>query len=190
MLLRLAFLSLCLCFPAQAQEAKPNALRDLSAAMEGLAGKVSHGVVQIFSTGYSFNDENDATNTSSLIAHQRSTGSGVILSEDGYIVTNAHVVQSARRVQVQLAFGTASGEGAARFIRKPRLMEAKVIGLDREADLAVIKIEMTTLPHLSFGDSEQLKQGQVVLAVGNPYRAGKFCLDGHRQLYRTADQAR
>jgi len=168
MLLRLAFLSLCLCFPAQAQEAKPNALRDLSAAMEGISGRVSHGVVQIFSTGYSFNDESDATNTSSLIARQRSTGSGVILSEDGYIVTNAHVVQSARRVQVQLAFGTPSGEGAARFIRKPRLMEAKVIGLDREADLAVIKIEMTALPHLSFGDSEQLKQGQVVLAVGNP----------------------
>jgi serine protease Do len=151
-----------------AQETKANALRDLSSAMENLSRKVSHGVVQIFSTGYSFNDESDATNTSSLISRQRSTGSGVILSEDGYIVTNAHVVQSARRVQVQLAFGSAVGEGAERVIRRARLLDAKVIGVDREADLAVIKIEMNALPHLSLGDSELLKQGQVVLAVGNP----------------------
>lgn len=139
-----------------AQESKINALRDLSSAMEALSRKVSHGVVQIFSTGYSFNEESDATNTS-LISRQKSSGSGVILSADGYIVTNAHVVQSARRVQVQLAFG-----------RKARLADAKVVGLDREADLAVIKIEMKDLPFLPLGDSELLKQGQVVLAVGNP----------------------
>ncbi len=152
----------------QAQQSRSNPLGDLSAAMEALSSKVSHGVVQIFSTGYSFNEESDATNTSSLIARQRSSGSGVIVSEDGYIVTNSHVVQSARRVQVQLSYGTTTLEAGTRVTRKARLMDAKVVGVDREADLAVIKIDMKALPHLSFGDSEKLKQGQVVLAVGNP----------------------
>ena len=168
MLLRLGLLTLSSAVLASAQEPKPNTLRDLSASMEALSRKVSHGVVQIFSTGYSFNDESDATNTSSLIARQRSSGSGVIVTEDGYIVTNSHVVQSARRVQVQLSYGTSTVEGTTRVTRKARLMDAKVVGLDREADLAVIKIDMKALPHLPFGDSEQLKQGQVVLAVGNP----------------------
>ena len=167
-------LPLCLLFvsaalPAPAQTTKLNALRELSAAMEALSRSVSGGVVQIFSTGYAFNEESDATNTSSLIARQRSSGSGVIVSEDGYIVTNSHVVQSARRVQVQLSYGTTTLEAGTRVNRKARLIDAKVVGLDREADLAVIKIEMNALPHLSFSDSEKLKQGQIVLAVGNPF---------------------
>lgn len=139
---------------------KPDSLRELSSALEDLSGKVSHAVVQIFSTGYAFNDSGDATNTS-LITRQKSSGSGVILSPDGYIVTNAHVVQSARRVQVQLAFGMPKQ-------RRAKLLDAKVIGLDREADLAVIKIDMTALPYLTFADSEKLRQGQLVIAVGNP----------------------
>ena len=138
---------------------KLDSLRELSAAMEDLSGKVSHAVVQIFSSGYAFNENGDATNTS-LITRQRSSGSGVILTPDGYIVTNAHVIQSARRVQVQLSFGLPK--------RRAKLFDAKVIGMDREADLAVIKIEMTALPYLTFADSEKLRQGQIVIAVGNP----------------------
>jgi serine protease Do len=144
-----------------AVEKKIDPLRELSASMEALSRKVSHGVVQIFSTGYSFKDDADTTNTS-LISKQRSSGSGVIVTADGYIVTNAHVVQSARRVQVQLSYTLPGAK------RRARLMDAKVIGLDREADLAVLKIEMTGLAHLSFGDSERLQQGQIVIAVGNP----------------------
>lgn len=135
--------------------------------MEALSRKVSHAVVQIFSTGYSFNEDSSATNAS-LISRQRSSGSGVILTPDGYIVTNSHVVQSARRVQVQLSFGMPVTEGGRHFERPPKLIEAKVVGLDREADLAVIKIDMKGLPYLGFGDSERLRQGQIVVAVGNP----------------------
>ncbi|MCU1259650.1 MAG: peptidase and chymotrypsin/Hap [Bryobacterales bacterium] len=153
---------------AAAPEKKIDSLREFSTAMEALSNKVSHAVVQIFSTGYSFNEEGTTTNTS-LISRQRSSGSGVILTPDGYIVTNSHVVQTARRVQVQLLFPTPVVEGHRRIERRAKLLDAKVIGLDREADLAVIKIDMTGLPHLAFGDSEKLRQGQVVIAVGNPF---------------------
>ena len=153
---------------APAQEKKIDSLREFSAAMEALSSRVSHAVVQIFSTGYSFNEEGATTNTS-LISRQRSSGSGVILTPDGYIVTNSHVVQTARRVQVQLLFPTSVVEGQRRVERRAKLLDAKVIGMDREADLAVIKIDMTGLPHLSLGDSEKMRQGQIVIAVGNPF---------------------
>ena len=149
------------------QERKIDTLREFSAAMEALSLKVSRGVVQIFSTGYAFNEDADTSNAS-LITKQRSSGSGVILTSDGFIVTNAHVVQSARRVQVQLAYPLPAATGQRRVDRRGKLIDAKVIGLDREADLAVIKIEMTGLTRLGFSDSDKLKQGQVVVAVGNP----------------------
>ena len=154
--------------PPLTAERRPDALTELSAATEQLARKVSHSVVQIFSTGYAFNEDSDATNTRSFISRQRSSGSGVILSADGYIVTNSHVVQGARRVQVQLSYGLPELEGQRRVIRRGKLIEAKVVGMDREADLAVIKIEMTGLAPLSFGNSDALRQGELVLAVGNP----------------------
>jgi serine protease Do len=154
----------------QAQESpkRVNALQELSVSTEALSGKVSRSVVQIFSTGYSFNtEESDATNTS-LVTRQRSTGSGVILSPDGYIITNAHVVQGARRVQVRLSYATAGKDKEKKAPPHRDLMEAKVVGVDREADLAVIKVEQTGLDSVALGNSDGLKQGQIVLAVGNP----------------------
>ena len=63
---------------------------------------VRPAVVQIFSTGYAASEESEGTNASSLLSTQRSTGSGVILTADGYIVTNNHVVQGARKIEVRL----------------------------------------------------------------------------------------
>ena len=156
---------------AYAQEApkSASALQELSGATESLSRKVSRSVVQIFSTGYSFNaDEGDATTNTSLVTRQRSTGSGVILSPDGFIITNSHVVQNARRVQVRLSYPTASKDKEEKAPPHRDLMEAKVIGMDREADLALIKIDMTGLDAVALGNSDGLKQGQIVLAVGNP----------------------
>jgi serine protease Do len=149
--------------------AKPvNALQQLSGATELLSRKVSRSVVQIFSTGYSFNtDESSSTNTS-LVTRQRSTGSGVILSPEGYIITNAHVVQGARKVQVRLSYATPAKDKEKNAPPHRDLMDAKVIGIDREADLAVIKIDETGLQAVELGNSDALKQGQIVLAVGNP----------------------
>src|ERR1700722_18749239 len=77
-------------------------LGELSASLEGLAQRVRPSVVQIFSTGYAAAEDADSSNTSSLLSKQRSTGSGVILSEDGYILTNNHVVHNALKIEVKL----------------------------------------------------------------------------------------
>jgi serine protease Do len=164
-------LSLLLILPAAYAQETPkavNALQELSGATEALSRKVNRSVVQIFSTGYAFNtDDSDSTNAA-LVTRQRSTGSGVILSPDGYIVTNAHVVQGARRVQVRLSYPTVSKGREKSAPPHQDLMEAKVVGIDREADLAVIKVEQFGLDSAALGNSDALKQGQIVLAVGNP----------------------
>ncbi|MBI1175405.1 MAG: Do family serine endopeptidase [Sideroxydans sp.] len=89
-----------------------------------------------------------------------SLGSGVIVSQDGYILTNHHVVESADQIEVALADG--------------RHAKAHVIGSDPETDLAVIKIELPgKLPAITFGHSEQAHVGDIVLAVGNPFGVGQ-----------------
>lgn len=85
----------------------------------------------------------------------QASGSGVIISDDGYIVTNNHVVQEAELIEVTL--------------NDRRTFEARVIGTDPTTDLAVIKIEASDLPYIIYGDSDELKVGEWVLAVGNPF---------------------
>jgi serine protease Do len=82
-------------------------------------------------------------------------GSGVIISGDGYIVTNNHVIENAESVEVTL--------------NDKRNFTAKVIGRDPGSDIALLKIKADNLPFIKFGDSEQLKLGEWVLAVGNPW---------------------
>lgn len=150
-----------------------DSLHDLSNSIERLSHKVSVAVVQVFSTGYALTDEDssgDAT-TAGLVTKQRSSGSGVILSSDGYIITNNHVVRNARRIRVQLV-STPDQPGPAdqdSLHAHGKLLEAKVVGVDREADLAVLKVEPEfQLPVLKLADSDTLRQGEVVLAFGNP----------------------
>lgn len=83
------------------------------------------------------------------------SGSGVIISKDGYIITNNHVVEGAEEIKVTL--------------NDKRSFDAKVIGRDPSTDLAIIKIDAEDLPFLQFGNSEELKIGEWVLAVGNPF---------------------
>ncbi len=84
-----------------------------------------------------------------------SSGSGVIISNDGYIITNNHVIDRAEKIEVVL--------------NDRRTFEAKVIGRDPSTDLAVLKIEGTNFPFLTFGNSDNLKIGEWVLAIGNPF---------------------
>jgi len=86
---------------------------------------------------------------------QHGVGSGVILSQDGYIVTNNHVVEGATQIKVTL--------------HDRRVMTAKVIGTDKLTDLAVIKVDGHDLPAMSWGDSSKLEPGQTVLAFGSPF---------------------
>jgi serine protease Do len=85
----------------------------------------------------------------------RGLGSGVIVSEDGYILTNNHVVDKADELTV--------------YLSDERELKAEVVGTDPRTDLAVIKVNSDDLPVLSFGDSEQLRVGEWVMAVGNPF---------------------
>jgi serine protease Do len=91
---------------------------------------------------------------------QRSLGSGFIISEDGYIVTNNHVIEGADEVRVNLQGGNGAGDS----------FEAELVGADKETDLALLKIVAEEkLPVLRFGDSEELEVGQWVMAIGNPF---------------------
>ncbi|MGE0883361.1 MAG: DegQ family serine endoprotease [Blastocatellales bacterium] len=87
------------------------------------------------------------------------TGSGVLVSPDGYIITNNHVVDGAEKVEVELA--------------DRRQFEAKVIGTDPPSDIAVIKIDANNLPAVPFGDSDKVEVGDIVLAIGNPLGIGQ-----------------
>jgi serine protease DegQ len=95
---------------------------------------------------------------------QSGLGSGVIVSADGYLLTNNHVVAGADTVSVQLNDG--------------RETEAKVVGTDPETDLAVLKIELNNLPVVSFGNAKALRVGDVVLAIGNPFNVGQTVTGG------------
>lgn len=87
--------------------------------------------------------------------HELGSGSGVIISNDGYIVTNNHVIEKANVVEVAL--------------NDRRTFIAKIIGRDLTTDLALLKVEASDLPYLGYGDSEHLEIGDWVLAVGNPF---------------------
>ena len=90
---------------------------------------------------------------------QRGLGSGVIVTADGYILTNHHVVEGAGKIQVELS--------------DRRVLEAKVIGNDPPSDLAVIKVDGANLPVVPIGDSNGMRVGDIVLAVGNPLGVGQ-----------------
>ncbi len=86
--------------------------------------------------------------------YERSLGSGVIVDESGHIVTNYHVIANAGAIRVQLADG--------------RIAEPQVVGVDPDTDLAVLKIDLPHLPVITFGNSDDLRVGDVVLAIGDP----------------------
>jgi Do/DeqQ family serine protease len=88
-----------------------------------------------------------------------SLGSGVIVTQDGYILTNHHVIDGADQIKVDLTDG--------------RSFDAKVIGSDSPSDLAVLKIEANNLTMLTLGDSDRTRVGDVVLAIGNPLGVGQ-----------------
>jgi Do/DeqQ family serine protease len=105
------------------------------------------------------------------------SGSGVIISENGYIITNNHVVEGASDLEVTLS--------------DKRTFKAKVIGLDPSTDLALLKIEEKGLPKLTLANSDDIKVGQWVLAVGNPFNlsgtvtAGIVSAKGRNQIIRS-----
>jgi serine protease DegQ len=109
-----------------------------------------------------FGDQSDEQDAQSQ--PENSLGSGVIVSEQGLILTNNHVIATADEIEIALSDG--------------RKMSAKVVGTDPETDLALIKIEADNLPAITFASSEKLNVGDVVLAIGNPFGVGQTVTQG------------
>ena len=107
--------------------------------------------------------ENDEGRRTGFVANQRASGSGVIVDASGYIITNAHVVEGSREIDVSVAD---SSDPARRDAHKHYV--GHIVGTDRETDLAVVKIAADNLPTLTFRDSDKLRQGEIVFALGSP----------------------
>src|SRR5580698_8110013 len=146
-------------------EDAPQVLRDLNSALEGLVAKVSPAVVQVLVTGYGAIEESSRSETS-LIVRQHAVGSGVIVDANGYIMTNAHVVEGAQRIRVALPLPTDSGRSIAAGRR--RIFEARLLGTHKETDLALLKIEEKDLPTLPLLTQQRPRVGQLVFAIGSP----------------------
>lgn len=152
--------------PAAPNPQKTDVLRQLSTSFEEISQRSGRAVVQIFVRSYVTPEGSE--NSGQLLTAENSSGSGIIMSPDGYILTNAHVVKNAHTVKVQLnvrAEAEAREQGDGSYNRP---INGTIVGVDRDSDLAVIKIDKTNLPYLTFGNSDELKQGQIVLALGNP----------------------
>jgi len=151
----------------EAGEAEPRrVLAQLNSALESLARKVSPAVVQIVVTGYGPLHEEDKSQTA-LIVRQHAVGSGVIVDSEGYIMTNAHVVEGAQRIRVALPLPAADASGQVP-LGKRRIVEAKLLGQHKETDLALLKIDETDLPTLSLLSQQRPQVGQLVFAIGSP----------------------
>ncbi|MGO9515969.1 MAG: trypsin-like peptidase domain-containing protein [Candidatus Korobacteraceae bacterium] len=147
-----------------AKALKNDPLHVFSESVQALSADVTKSVVQVLTSGFALSNDKDKTDTAYL-APEHGIGSGVILSSDGFIVTNAHVVQGARKIRVRLLGMQKKSTPSSERIGP---IEAKVVGVDRQTDLAVLKIDMTDLPALPLANSDALKQGQVVFAFGSP----------------------
>jgi len=155
--------------PARAQAgAKPPApsLDRLNEDLRALSERVAPSVVQVVASGYS---TASATGSVGAIRREQSSGSGVALSADGHIVTNAHLVEGATAIHVLVRPPAPTiREGGSILGPRSLRLPARLVGLDRETDVAVIKVEGQAMVPLDFGDSQDLKQGQIVLAFGSP----------------------
>lgn len=124
---------------------------DDSVGLPGLSGLPLFGFDKF---DFFFNGKRMPKGFKEAIGQRRNTGSGFLVRPDGYIVTNAHVVKNATKIEVTLL-------GGARYT-------AKVVGLDHVSDLAVLKIEADNLPILKIGSSKNLRPGEFAIAVGSP----------------------
>lgn len=145
-----------------------DSLEQLSSSIHKVVAKVSTAVVRIEVLGYSHSSEGLKGDTH-LVSKSESIASGVILEGNGYIVTNAHALEGARQVRVVLDPKAHAASGAAQKDKYgASVFEGRVVGIFREADLALLKIDATELPVLALADSDSVQPGELVFAVGNP----------------------
>ena len=141
-------------------------LVQLNTALQDLAAKVSPAVVQVLVTGYGTTREEGRSQTA-FIARQHAVGSGVIVDSNGYIMTNAHVVEGAERIRIALPLPASDSSGLVP-LGKRRIVEARLLGQHKDTDLALLKIDERDLPTLPLISQERPHVGQLVFAIGSP----------------------
>lgn len=153
--------------PQTAQPARAtDALHQLNDSVEALVQRVSPSVVQIVVSGFGSTEDTEQGQTSVVIGRQRTIGSGVIVDPEGYIVTNAHVVKGAEKIEVIVPPPPAAEKSSD--TNREQTYEARVVGVARQIDLAVVKIEAHQLSAIPVHKSVLPKQGEMVFAFGSP----------------------
>ena len=142
-------------------------LRELDSSLEKVVARVSRAVVQITVTGYGPSEEHGHTDTSQIV-REHAIGAGVIIDPDGYIITNAHVVEGAQRIRVILP--PPAGESALELqpIHAEQILDAKVLGTHKQSDLALLKVQASHLPTVPLRTDVRVRQGELVFAIGSP----------------------
>ena len=155
--------STALVTPTAERTASRNVLDDFSDAVQHLVRQVTPAVMQVVTEG--FGGTGGADPGGNTVSRQTGVASCVAVSADGDLITNAHVLNGARRVRIRIdgPHSASSGVGPS-----SRLVDVEIIGVDRETDLALLKLAGGTPQHLELADSSRLRQGQVVFAVGSP----------------------
>ena len=144
-------------------------LARMNEAMDALTKKVWPSVVQILVSSYgSTREDSGSSDANVVIGRQSSTGSGFVIDADGYIITNAHVVNGARRVLVVMPSENADGTLATALSGKTYEFPARIVGITTELDLALLKVDGQKLPALPLATYSQVRQGENVFAFGSP----------------------
>jgi serine protease Do len=147
--------------------AQPNLLRDLNNSLEAVVSKVSPAVVQIVVAGYGPSEDHGHTDTA-RIARQHAIGTGIIVDPDGYIMTNAHVVEGAQRIKVILPPPASDSPIELQPVHAGQILEAKLLGTHKQSDLALLKVDATRLPTAALRSDVRVHQGELVFAIGTP----------------------
>lgn len=142
-------------------------LRQFNSSLEALVSKVSPAVVQVQAEGLAPLETSNKSGVA-FIVRQRAIGSGVIVDPDGYIMTNAHVVEGAQRIRVVLPVPPSQSPLEITPVGKRQVLDAKVVGIHKDSDLALLKVDGHHLPKLPLGASRPVQPGELVFAIGSP----------------------
>ena len=152
--------------PVARQTAAPDPFVRMNESIDALTKKVWPSVVQILVSSFG-PQEGGPAGSAAVIGRQQSVGSGFVI-EDGYIMTNAHVISGARRIQIVLPADNADGRLATALSGKTRLVTAQIVGVTTELDLALLKVDGLKLPALPLATYSDVRQGEMVFAFGSP----------------------
>ena len=168
LLIALASVAACL-----AQTRTRSELQSYNDEIGSLIRRVAPSVVQILVSGYGPQADIERRNTGVVIGRQRAMGSGFVLGAEGYIMTNAHVVSGADNIRVvfpaTVADNSNGTEDIARALSsRTKILPARVVGIARDLDIALLKVETGPLTALPLAPYRDLRQGEIVFAFGSP----------------------